>query len=100
MPSFSFAISRIGRFFAACEISISDFGFWCCEAGMTRSCFQSVTVVKSQCSLPRARTEELSEDRSLGEVGGFQPLAGVDLLAVGRLHAGDLEAAVGADDGE
>jgi hypothetical protein len=25
----------IGRFLAACEISMSDFGDWCCEAGMT-----------------------------------------------------------------
>src|SRR5215510_7739918 len=34
MPSFSFATSRIRRFLAFCEISMSDFGFWCCEAGM------------------------------------------------------------------
>src|SRR5689334_1770532 len=37
MPSFSLAMSRIGRFFAACEISMSERGFWCCEAGMVGS---------------------------------------------------------------
>ena len=41
------------------------------------------------------------ESRALaGEVGGLGPFAGVDLLAVGGLHARDLEAAVGADHGE
>src|SRR3954464_7454285 len=34
MPSFSRAISMIGRFLAACAISMSDLGDWCCEAGM------------------------------------------------------------------
>src|SRR6516165_2105462 len=34
MPSFSRAMSMIGRFFAVCEISMSDLGFWCWEAGM------------------------------------------------------------------
>jgi hypothetical protein len=34
MPSFSRAISMIGRFGAFWEISMSDLGFWCCEAGM------------------------------------------------------------------
>src|SRR4029079_1439054 len=34
MPSFSLATSRIRRFLAVCEISMSDFGFGCCEAGM------------------------------------------------------------------
>jgi hypothetical protein len=35
-------MSRIGRFLAACEISMSDFGDWCCEAGMGR--FQYAVV--------------------------------------------------------
>src|SRR5690242_16706009 len=34
MPSFSRAMSMIGRFLAACAISMSDLGDWCCEAGM------------------------------------------------------------------
>jgi hypothetical protein len=40
------------------------------------------------------------EARFDGEVGGLRPFAGVDLLAVGGLHARDLEAPIGADDGE
>ena len=40
------------------------------------------------------------EPRAGREVGGLRPFAGADLLAVGGLHARDLEAAVGADDGE
>ena len=34
MPSFSRAMSMIGRFLAAWAISMSDFGDWCCEVGM------------------------------------------------------------------
>src|SRR5437016_11901887 len=34
MPSFSLAISRMRRLVADWEISMSDFGDWCCEAGM------------------------------------------------------------------
>src|SRR5262249_46483651 len=34
------------------------------------------------------------------EVGGLRPLAGLDLFAVGGLHAGDLEAPIGANHGE
>src|SRR3954454_3933339 len=34
------------------------------------------------------------------KVGRLRPFAGFDFLAVGGLHAGDLEAAVGADHGE
>ena len=34
MPRRSRATSRIGRSVAACAISISDFGFWCCETDM------------------------------------------------------------------
>jgi hypothetical protein len=34
MPSFSLASSMIGRLVADWEISMSDFGDWCCEAGM------------------------------------------------------------------
>jgi hypothetical protein len=33
------AMSRIRRFFAACEISMSDFGFLCCEAGIATTAF-------------------------------------------------------------
>ena len=32
MPSLSRATSRINRFLADCEISMSDFGLRCCEA--------------------------------------------------------------------
>src|SRR4051812_28188956 len=34
MPSFSFATSAMRRGLEACAISMSDFGDWCCEAGM------------------------------------------------------------------
>src|SRR4029078_11239057 len=33
-----------------------------------------------------------------GDICGFRPFAGFDFLAVGRLDAGNFEAAVGADD--
>src|SRR5580765_374071 len=35
-----------------------------------------------------------------GDICGFRPFAGVNFLAVGRLDARDLEAAVGADNGK
>src|SRR5690349_9965692 len=37
MPSFSLATSTTGRMVAACEISMSDFGFACCSAGLRMS---------------------------------------------------------------
>src|SRR5476651_2751212 len=37
MPSLSLAMSRMRHFVAACEISMSDLGFWCCEAGIVCS---------------------------------------------------------------
>ena len=40
------------------------------------------------------------ESRLHRDIRRLRPFAGVDLLAVGGLHAGDLEAAVGADHGE
>jgi hypothetical protein len=42
--------------------------------------------------------EKLAEPRPDGEFGGGRKFAGVDLLTVGGLNAGDLEAAIGADD--
>src|SRR4051812_30413033 len=45
-------------------------------------------------------TSGLVEDGAGRDSGGLDPLAGFDLLAVGGLHAGDLEASVGANDGE
>src|SRR5215472_18267149 len=41
--------------------------------------------------------QESGEARAGGELDGGRELAGVDLLAVGRLHARDLEPPVGAD---
>src|SRR4051812_37797099 len=53
------------------------------------------------------RVAQRSSPAPLGEpadfwlqIGARRPFAGFDLLAFGRLHAGDLEAAVGADDGD
>src|SRR5215831_11519803 len=43
---------------------------------------------------------ESGESRAGGGVGGLEPLAGVDLLAIGGLHARDLEATIGADNNE
>src|SRR5215471_10292989 len=44
--------------------------------------------------------QESGEARAGGELDGGRELAGVDLLAVGRLYARDFDAAVGADDRE
>src|SRR5262245_49691031 len=53
-----------------------------------------------------ARPKAGHDDRASGEpcfrgdICGFRPFAGIDFLAVGGLNAGNLEAAVGADNGE
>src|ERR1700761_4378596 len=44
--------------------------------------------------------ETLGEASLRLEICGFRPLAAFDFLAVGRLHARDLETPVGADHGE
>ncbi len=99
MPSRSRAMSRIGRFLAACEISMSDFGIV-----MLRGRHMCDDPIKRTSGRERAYAEQgrqtSRKPRFDGDVGGFGPFGGVDLLAVGGLHAGDLEAAVGADDRE
>src|SRR5471032_2055062 len=87
MPSFSFASSMIGRFLASWAIAISDLGLVCCDAGMGVSPGTLLCVSSNQ---PHAD----------GETGGRRELAGADFRAVGGLNACDLDAAVGADDGE
>src|SRR5476649_1192912 len=53
----------------------------------------------AMCGEPAIRLA-LSKPRPRSELGGGCEFAGVDLLSPFGLHAGDLEAAVGADDGE
>src|SRR5579863_1374398 len=94
MPSFSRAMSTIGRFLAACEISISDFGDWCCEAGIL-----DPLNVSGKCR--RLGTRQGSRKPRFGcEVDGLRPFAGFDLFVVGGLNAENLEAPVGANHGE
>ena len=92
MPSFSRATSRIGRFVAACEISMSDFGLTCCEAG--------IGAIRQMQAITTGWPELQANLVPDGEIGGRGEFAGVELLAVGGLHARDLEAAVGANHGE
>ena len=70
MPSFSLAISRIGRILAACEISMSDFGLAdAARAGMVRP---SASLELDFCYEPRTCADI--------EVGGLAPtFAGGDL---------------------
>ena len=49
---------------------------------------------------PATTALESREPRFDREIGGFGPLAGFDFLAVGGLHARDLEAPIGANHGE
>src|SRR5215471_14620328 len=93
MPSFSLAMSRIGRFLAAWEISISDLGLTCCEAGIAAD--PSDGGETGRKAVRRSGKPCLD-----GEAHRLRPLAGLDLLAVGGLHPGDLEAPVGANHGE
>src|SRR6516162_5819408 len=93
MPSFSLPTSRMRRGLAACAISMSDFGFWRCEAGMFAGSAQAYEEWKTT-----GRTGLSSrKPRFDSDVGGLGPFAGIDLLAVGGLNARDLESAIGAD---
>src|SRR5260370_654988 len=92
MPSFSLARSMIGRFLADCEISMSDFGDLCCEAGI----WVSVRCKEKAGDLDY-RGGKSGKACAGRELGGGCEFGGVDLLAVGRLHARHLEASVGAD---
>src|SRR5262245_20554666 len=58
-----------------------------------------VVTLSSSCACPPRRAPpSFVEDGAGLEVGGLEPFAGFDLLAVRWLDARDLEAAVGADD--
>src|SRR3954469_7784425 len=95
MPSFSLAMSRMRRLVADWEISISDFGDWCCEAGM-----RAIHQMKEKREGGSRNAARLCEPRLDGDAGRLRPFAGFDLFAVGGLHPGDLEAPVGTDHGE
>src|SRR5215468_1557136 len=97
MPSFSRATSRMGRFLAAWEISMSDLGLACCE-GMVSSFWAGACIAWVPKNL--RRTMGSGEARSGGELGSGSKLAGTDFRAVGRLYAHDADAPVGAHDGE
>src|SRR5258708_15570732 len=84
MPRRSRAIFMIGMIFAFCEISMSDLGVWCCEAGMGRS-FGAMGS---------------AEARAGGEICTLDEVRCADLPAIGGFHAQHSDAAVGADHGE
>ena len=77
MPSFSRAISMIGRFLAACAISMSDFGLACCEAR-----HRGLFAVDLAGAAVRRIHENLVPELSLAVAGEF---AGRDLRAVGAV---------------
>src|SRR5258708_25352161 len=81
MPRRSRAIFMIGMIFAFCEISMSDLGVWCCEAGMGRS-FGAMGS---------------AEARAGGEIGTLGEVRGAGLPAIGGVFAQHPDAAVGAD---
>src|SRR5262249_32572377 len=105
MPSFSRAMSRIGRFRAAWEISMSDFGLTCCEAGivggsvvrMSYARKESASSLLSQGRQPERPSLVSRKSRADGELGLGRELAGGGFGAVGGLDPHDLDAAVGAD---
>src|SRR5258708_14721308 len=80
MPRRSRAIFMIGMIFAFCEISMSDLGVWCCEAGMGRS-FGAMGS---------------AEARAGGEICTLDEVCGADLPAIGGVLAEHSVAAVGA----
>src|SRR5882672_11855717 len=81
MPRRSRAIFMIGMIFAFCEISMSDLGVWCCEAGMGRS-FGAMGS---------------AEARADGEIGTLGEVRCAGLPAIGGFQAQHSDAAVGAD---
>src|SRR6516165_10445968 len=95
MPSRSRATSAIRRLVAAWEISMSDFGLACWEAGIGGSLVEIPLGASKESFAGGSR-----EPGAGGEAGRFRPIAAFDLLAVGGLHPRHLESPVGADHGE
>src|SRR5262245_32804978 len=84
----------IGRFSAACEISMSDLGATCCDAGVAALTAGACITISLRC-LP---IKQSGQSRSGREADAGCEFAGADLAAVGGLHAQGLDAAIGAHD--
>ena len=94
----------IGRFLAACAISMSDFGFSCCEAGMASSAGDGGVAVMPRAGIRRMGRRS-SRDNCVSRVSELMShwrrrIRRRRPSGRRRLHARDLEAAVGADHGE
>src|SRR5258707_11490713 len=104
MPRRSRATSAIRRLVAACEISMSDFGLVCWEAGIGAYFLGLGNFTLSfddeffwWGKHVRGRSRKAGSCR---EFGGGGVVSGPDLAAVGRLYAHHLDAAVGAHNRE
>src|SRR5262249_49183230 len=96
MPRRSRATSMIRRLVAACDISMSDFGLVCWEAGIRHFPWTLGILHYSMMNLWRGKGECSCKADTRCEPGSGRVFSCSDLAAIGRLHPQDFDAAVGA----